>query len=236
MGLFGSLALLLAGGGLIWRYLLAPPPGKVSLAGTHGPSVVMVDAAGAQAATDAAPPPAPLVPVHAFDPRALAKCEQTLDATPQGAMVSRRGVLSEDFVALATAINDAFAAATPGGPGPVREGVVQRLEAAQLTREAEAATSCLFTAGAMPSGFRAALENFLRRNDAFRDAAPAYDVTALAVLLAPDDPRAAEALVRAGDHFQTWREGETLVNPPLRERAAAIARLSRLLPRVPGAK
>jgi hypothetical protein len=233
-----SLGLLATGAALVWRYLLAPPSRPLILA----PSV---DAAGATPSTghdalaaalarpDASAAVTLLRAPRAFDPRALSACERELDATPQGALVSRRGVLSDDFVVLLTAIDDAFANATPAGPGPVREDVERRLTAAQLGREAHAATSCLFQAGALPSGLKSALEAFLRRNDPYRLTPPVYDVTALAALLEPRNSARAAAVLRAGGQFRTWRDGGGLLNPALRDRQAALRRLAELQPEDP---
>src|SRR5262249_50218969 len=95
-----------------------------------------------------------------------------------------------------------------------------------------AATECLFGAGALPSGFRGALEAFLRRNEAFQAAAPSWDVSALAVYIDPQSARAQAAAIQAAGRFGLWRTGggTGLLNPALRDREAAIERLTALAP------
>src|SRR5262249_55114424 len=155
MALFASGVLLVAGAGLVWRYLLAAPAEGLQL-GKPDAQVAVQPVVPAPPQTPAPLPP--LAPPHPLDSSALTASEHELDGLPQGYMVSRRGVLSEDFVVLATAVNDAWAGATASGPGPLSDDLRRRIEAAHLEREAEIATSCLFRAGALPSGMRTALE------------------------------------------------------------------------------
>jgi serine/threonine protein kinase len=222
----GGAGLLLVGGVLSWRYFLSPPGAVVHLE-QAAPLPVATDGSQATSAPAAAAPAALALP-HAVDPVALAACERALDATAQGHLVARRGVLSEDFLVLASAVNEAFGGATASGPGPLSDELGRRVAASQLVREVQAATGCLFEAGALPPGFRAALENFLRRNDAFSAGAVHYDVTALSVLISPSEPQRWVDLISANAAFQSWREQDGLINPALRRRQAAIERLAAL--------
>src|SRR5207244_11584269 len=96
-------------------------------------------------------------------------------------MVSRRGVLNEEFVVLATALNDALAGATAGGPGAPSDDVAKRIAENRLDAEVAAGIDCLRRAGALPSGFRSVLPPFLKQHPPCQTSSADYDVTAMGV-------------------------------------------------------
>jgi hypothetical protein len=221
-----SAVLVLLGGGLVWRYLLAPGVEPLHL-------IKATDAAATSApdaATVAQAPPLDVRMPHPLDVHALGECDRALDATPNGRFASRRGVLSEDFVVLATALNDALAGATTTGPGTFSDDLTKRIAENRLESEVAAAVDCLRKAGTLPSGFRSVLPTFLAQHPPFQTDAPAYDVTALAIATRGADPASLSALVRANGAFGKWRDGAGLLNPFFRDRTAAMAALERQKP------
>ena len=227
LALIGSGVLVLLGAALVWRYLLGSPAAQLHLGNEHES-----DAAAATVvdASTVAPPPLAIKMPRDLDVRALGECDLALDATPNGRFVSRRGVLSEDFVVLATALNDALAGATASGPGALSDDLNKRITENHLETEVAAATDCLRKAGALPSGFRSVLPQFLKQHPAYQTDAPAYDVTALAIATRGADPARLAALIRANGAFGTWRDGGGLLNPVFRDRNAALAALEQMAP------
>ena len=226
MALIGSGVLVIAGAALVWRYLLGSPAANVHLGGEHvSDAAISVDAAAT-----VAPPPLAIKMPRALDQHELAECDLALDRTPQGSMVSRRGVLSEDFVVFASALNDALAGATTSGVGTPADDVSKRIAENHLEAEVAAATDCLRKAGTLPSGFRSVLPQFLKQHPPYQTESPAYDVTALAIATRGADPQRLTALVRANAAFGKWRDGGGLLNPVFRDRNASMAELERLAP------
>jgi hypothetical protein len=225
LALVVSGVLVLAGAAMVWRYLLAPGVKPLHLLQSIDAAVSVPDAA-----TAAAPPPLAVRMPHEVDLRALRECDLALDATPQGSMVSRRGVLNEEFVVLATALNDALAGATTSGPGTLPEDITKRIAENRLDAEVAAGIDCLRRGGALPSGFRSVLPTFLTQHPPFQTDAPAYDVTALSIAIRGGDAGSLRALIHANGTRGTWRDGAGLLNPFFRDRAAAMAALERVAP------
>jgi serine/threonine protein kinase len=215
-----------------------------------GVVVVRIAAPGTEAVIvrDAAPStnaPIPLLPDAAVDrgepftlvPAADVAEERRLNDAVRAFDVTRRGTPTEDYAAFVTALDDAIAGLVLGPDGrPVARGVVRpqlRADAAAV----EAVLAYVEATGKLPRTVSDALRAFLGNYPAFvpRETLgagvrlPPYSAAALAVWLAPREPRWRAILAVANEHAGRWcapaAEGSRRFAPELCDRAALLASL-----------
>ena len=134
------------------------------------------------------------------------KLANELKALPQES-ATRRGVTSEDYLALLSAVDSALCA---GGQEPAFSGEASaRLEPLRLQPEARALARYVLIAGELPPDVAGAFRSFLGKHPAYSPGAPNWATAALATRLEP---------VRAGDWLDLLRENGALHR--WRERAA----------------
>jgi len=167
-------AVLLVGGLLALRYL--------STGTTVTPPVVLEDGGVAVVAVvrDAGPPG----PSEADKLRMVAE----LEALPQ-ATAAWRGVKSEDYLALLSAIDGALCLTPRSAHDPVFPPGQEhaRLERGKLEAEARAVGRYLLATGTLPPRVAASLQAFLRSHPPFSPGAGGWTFAHLGALVMPDD-------------------------------------------------
>ncbi|HEY2748613.1 MAG TPA: serine/threonine-protein kinase [Polyangia bacterium] len=213
----GSLVPLVAVGGVLaiggilaWRYLAAEtttvtPPLVVEDGGAR--VVVAVDAGGG--------------PSEADKLRMVAE----LEALPQ-AEAAWRGVQSEDYLAILSAVDGAVCATPAGAREPVLPPMArERVEKQALTKETLAVGHYLLATGALPPRVAGSLQAFLRTHPPFAPGASGWAVARLGALVSPDHAGARLAVIRQNGALGGWRDPPregALPYPALCERQAAV--------------
>jgi len=148
-----------------------------------------------------------------------------LEALPQ-ATAAWRGVQSEDYLALLSAVDGALCL-TPAG---ARELVIPgeehaRLERQKLVPETTAVGRYLLATGALPPRVAGSLQAFLRSHAPFSPTAGGWAFAHIGALVQPEDAALRLAVIRQNGALGEWREPAReggLPYPALCERQAAI--------------
>jgi hypothetical protein len=184
-------AVLLIGGGLAIRYLGSSPAITVLPPATDdgGAAVAtVVDAGGGVSDADKL--------------RMVAE----LEALPR-ANSAWRGVQSEDYLALLSAV-DAALCLTPAG---AREAIIPgeehaRIEREKLVPEAMALGRYVLVTGELPPRVSVALQAFLRSHPPYSAGAAGWTFSHLAALVQPDDASLRLAVIRQNGMTGEWRD------------------------------
>ncbi|HEX8954446.1 MAG TPA: serine/threonine-protein kinase [Polyangia bacterium] len=207
--LIAVFAVLLVGGGLALRYLGAPsatwtPP----LSSDDGGATVAV-AADAGGVSDAE----------------KLRLTAELEALPLASSLTR-GVKSEDYLAVLSAVDAALCLTPAGAREPVIPGEEHaRLERGKLVPEAMALGHYVLVTGALPPRVSVALQAFLRSHPPFAAGAAGWTFAHLGALAKPDDPALRLAVIRQNGMTGEWREPSRdgpLAYAALCERQAAV--------------
>ncbi|HXU71496.1 MAG TPA: serine/threonine-protein kinase [Polyangia bacterium] len=203
---------LAVGGVLAWRYLAAESGGTVT------PPIAGDDAGQKIAATDLGA----AGPSQADKTRMVAE----LEALPQ-AEAAWRGVQSEDYLALLSAVDGSICLTPSGVRDPVIPGEEHvRLERQKLVPEAMAVGRYLLATGTLPPRVAGSLQAFLRSHAPFSTAAGGWAFAHLGAIVQPDDAALRLAVIRQNGALGEWREpGHDAALPyaELCERDAAVA-------------
>jgi hypothetical protein len=141
-----------------------------------------------------------------------------LEALPQ-AEAAWRGVPSEDYLAILSAVDASLCATAAGSVEPTFPvDAADRLERRRLTPEARAVARYLLTIGALPDRVGLSLRVFLRGRPAFSPGPSGWSVAGLATLLFPDEARYFTDLVRQNGALRRWRD-----TPPVAATAPRFA-------------
>src|SRR6201999_74939 len=112
-----------------------------------------------------------------------------LEALPRAGSTTR-GVPTEDYLALLSAVDSAICLTPAGARVPILPAQSRtRVDAEQLTSETTALGRYLFTVGELPPKVTGALGLFLHSHPAFSTGVPNWNAARLAALAQPDDPR-----------------------------------------------
>ncbi|HEX6839845.1 MAG TPA: serine/threonine-protein kinase, partial [Polyangia bacterium] len=188
--LIAVFAVLLVGGGLAVRYL-------ATRAATWTPPLA-ADDGGAAVAT----------PVDAGGVSAVDKLRMIaeLEALPQ-ANAAWRGVKSEDYLALLSAVDASLCLTPSHAPEPVIPGEEHaRIEREQLVPETMAVGRYLLATGELPPRVAVALQAFLRSHPPFSPGAGGWTFAHVGALVEPDNPSLRLAVIRQNGAFGEWRE------------------------------
>jgi eukaryotic-like serine/threonine-protein kinase len=205
-------AVLLVGGGLALRYLsagadttIAPPP--------------LFDDGGAKAIVTSGPDGGGVSAAEKL--RMVAELEQLPLA---GA--ATRGVQSEDYLALLSAVDGAICVTRPGARDPVLPPAARdRVERGKLVPETMAVGRYLLATGELPPRVAGSLQAFLRNHAAFTPGAGGWAFARLGAVVEPNDPSRWLAVIRQNGALGGWRDpspGSALPYATLCERQAAV--------------
>jgi hypothetical protein len=148
-----------------------------------------------------------------------------LEGLPQ-AESAWRGVQSEDYLALLSAVDGAVCLTPAGTRDPVIPAAAhERVERSKLVPETTAVARYLFATGTLPPRVAVALQAFLRSHPPFSPGAGGWAFARLGALAQPDDPSLRLAVIRQNGALREWREPSrdvALPYPALCERQAAV--------------
>jgi serine/threonine protein kinase len=209
----GSVGAVLLGGAIAaWRLARPAAPARIADAGP-------TDAAPAASSGDGA---------ASVSPEERLRLAVELEALPR-AESTWRGVASEDFLAILSALDAALCATPAGAREPLLPAAARaRVEAERLLPETMAVGRYLFTVGELPPKVAVALQAFLRSHAAWAPAGGSglsWSLARLGVLVAPGDAKARLDVIRQNGALAAWREpgrDRALPFAELCERAAAV--------------
>jgi len=190
--LIAVFAVLLVGGGLAVRYL-------ATSATTWTPPVTPDDGGAAVA---------PSADAGRGGVSAAEKLRMVaeLEALPQ-AHAAWRGVKSEDYLALLSAVDASLCLTPAGAADPVVPGEEHaRIEREKLVPEAMALGRYILSTGELPPRVSVALQAFLRSHPPFSPGANGWTFAHLGVLAQPDDPSLRLAVIQQNGMMGEWRD------------------------------
>jgi hypothetical protein len=202
-------AVLLVGGGLAIRYITQSTTTTVT-------PIVMDDGGQRVPAVDAAT-------AGVSDADKLRMVAE-LEALPRAAS-AWRGVQSEDYLALLSAVDGALCLTPAGQHDLVIPGEEHaRLEREKLVPEAMAVGRYLLATGELPPRVTVSLQAFLRSHAPFSTRAPSWAFARLGALVSPDDAALRRAVIQENGALSDWREPSPEPQPfaALCERQAAV--------------
>jgi serine/threonine-protein kinase len=211
---------LVGGAGLLYRWANPGGPGPDPL-----PPIDPLPVASADAGAIAVEPQRPMLA-----PAERARLIGELEALPQ-ASATWRGVASEDYLALLSAV-EATVCAPPSASGDPAfpPDVVERLERKRLRPEATAVARYLRAAGELPPRVAQSLRTFLRARPAYSPGAGGWALAELA-LRTQAEPRFYADLLRENGALRRWRDRRADEPTPagdaaLCDRESVVARLA----------
>jgi hypothetical protein len=159
----------------------------------------------------------------------------SLESLPQ-AEAAWRGVPSEDYLAILSAVEASLCTTPPSAREPnLGPDLLDRLERRKVTEEARALARYVLVTWQLPERVALSLRAFLRGHPGYSPGQSGWAMAGLASLTEPEEARHLEELVRQNGALHRWRDPPPPGQPAIRfaelcERPTAVARLAARMP------